>query len=219
MSEQESRASKLLGGDTFSFAEAIGGWRGLIESALPGLVYVVAVLIVDEWLIPAAAALTVVAILVVIRLIQRSPVTQALSGVVGVLIGAFWAWRTGTSTGYFGPKLFANAAYAVGILISMAVRWPVAGVVMGFVHGTGTAWRNDPVQMRRAQWGTAVLAGMFGLRLAVQAPLYFAEEAAVLGTVNLLMGLPLFALTLWIVWLLVKNVGRKPEIQDQHPQP
>ena len=218
MTEPESRAAKLLGGDSFSFADAIGGWRGLIESALPGVAFVIAVLIADDWRIPAAAALAVVAILVIIRLIQRSPVTQALSGVIGVLIGAFWAWRTGTSTGYLGPKLFFNAAYAVGILISMAVRWPVAGVVMGFVHGTGTAWRSDAVQMRAAQWGSAVLVGMFALRLAVQTPLYFADEAAVLGTVNLLMGLPLFALTLWIVWLLVKNVGRKQEPQDQHPQ-
>lgn len=219
MSEQDSRAARLLGGDSFSFAEAIGGWRGLLESALPGVVYVAAFLITDDWFAPAVAAVAVVAVLVIVRLIQRSPVTQAVSGVIGVVIGAIWAWRSGDASNYFAPKLLGNVAYLTGILISMAVRWPVAGIVMGFVHGTGTAWRADPVQMRRAQWGTAVLAGMFALRLAVQVPLYFAKETAVLGTVNLAMGLPLFALTLWIVWLLVRNVGRKPEPQDQHPQP
>jgi len=214
-----SRASKLLGGDSFSFSEAIGGWRGLIESAAPGFVYVLAVLLTDERFIPAIAALAVVAVLVTIRLVQRSPITQALAGVIGVVIGAVWAWRTGSETAYFAPKLWVNGAYLAGILISMAVRWPVAGVVMGLVHGTGTAWREDPIQMRRAQLGSAVLAGMFVLRLAVQVPLYLADETAVLGTVNLAMGTPLFALTLWVVWLIVRSVGRKPEPQDQPQQP
>jgi hypothetical protein len=219
MSVPDNRAARVLGGDSFSFAEAIGGWRGLIESALPGVVYVVAVLLTDDKLVPAIAALAVVAVLVVVRLIQRSPVTQALSGVVGVAIGAFWAWRSGSATGYFAPGLWANVAYLVGILASMAARWPVAGIVMGFVHGTGTGWRADAAQMRAAQWGSAVLAGMFALRLVVQVPLYLADEVAVLGTVKLVMGVPLFALTLWVVWLLVRNVGRKPEHQHppQHP--
>jgi len=219
MTAPESRASKLLGGDSFSFAEAIGGWRGLIESAAPGIVYVVVVLFTDEVFVPALAALAVVAILVVIRLIQRGSITQALTGVIGVVIGAVWAWRTGSATGYFGPGLVTNAVYLVGILVSMAVRWPVAGIVMGLVHGTGTAWRADPAQMRRAQLGSAVIAGMFALRLAVQVPLYLADETAILGTVKLVMGTPLFALTLWVVWLIVRSVGRKPEPQDPPQQP
>jgi hypothetical protein len=218
MSAPESHASGLLGGESFSFADAIGGWRGLIESALPGIVYVVVFLIADTWLAPTIAALVVVAVLVALRLIQRGSITQSLSGVVGVAIGAVWAWRTGSASGYFAPGLWANAAYLVGILISMAVRWPAAGVVMGFVHGTGTHWREAPGHMRRAQLGSAVLAGMFALRLAVQVPLFLADQTAVLGTVKLVMGTPLFALTLWVVWLIVRNVGRRQEQPDQHPQ-
>lgn len=219
MTDAQSRAAKLLGGDSFSFAEAIGGWRGLIESAAPGIVYVVAVIFTDELYVPAISALAVIAVLVTIRLIQRGSIVQSLSGVIGVVIGAIWAWRTGSDTAYFAPKLWTNGVYLAGVLISMAARYPVAGVVMGFVHGTGTTWREDPAQMRRAQLATGVLAGMFALRLAVQVPLYLADQTAVLGTVNLAMGTPLFALTLWIVWLLVRSVGRKPEPQDQPQQP
>lgn len=218
MSQAGDRASRLLGGETFSFATAIGGWRGLIESALPGLVYVSAFVATEEWLIPAIAALATVLVLVIVRLIQRTPVTQALSGLVGVAIGAVWAWRSGSAEGYFAPGLVANAAYLAGLLISMTVRWPAAGIVMGLVHGTGSAWRADAGEAKRAQWGTAVLAGMFALRLAVQVPLYLAHNTAVLGTVKLVMGTPLFALTLWTVWLIVRNVGRRPEPQDP-PQP
>jgi len=133
-------------------------------------------------------------------------------------IGAFWAWRSGSAGGYFVPGLVTNVAYLVGILISMAVRWPVAGVAMGLIHGTGQAWRSDPASMRRAQYASAIFAGMFALRLAVQLPLYLADQIAVLATVKLAMGLPLFALTLWTMWLLVRNVGRRSEPQDPPPQ-
>ena len=218
MSEAGSRASRLLGGETFSFADAIGGWRGLVENALPGLVYVTAFLISDEWLVPTVCAVVTVLIMVVVRLLQHSPITQALSGLVGVGIGAIWAWRSGSAGGYFTPGLIANAAYLAVMLISMAARWPIAGIVMGLVHGTGSAWRSNPGEAKRAQWGTAVLAGMFALRLAVQVPLYLADNVAVLGTVKLVMGTPLFALTLWVVWLIVRNVGRRSEPQDLPPQ-
>jgi hypothetical protein len=219
MSEPQARAARILGGESFSFADAIGGWRGLIETALPGIVYVVVVTITKTWMAPTIAALAVVALLVIVRLIQHAPITQALAGVVGVLIGAVWAWRTGNATGFYGWGLITNAAYLVGLLISMAVRWPIAGVVMGLVHGTGSAWRTEPGSMRRAQLGPAVLSAMFALRLAVQVPLYLADQAAVLGTMKLVMGTPLFALTLWVVWLIVRNVGRKPEPQDPPQQP
>lgn len=218
MSEQEARVSRLLGGESFSFADAIGGWRGLVESALPGFVYVIVFLITDTWLAPSLAALATVAVMVVVRLIQHGSLHQALSGVVGVVIGAIWSWRSGSASGYFTPGLFITVVYLAGVLLSMAVRWPVAGIVMGLVHGTGSAWRSDPEQAKRAQWGSAVLAGMFALKLAVQVPLYLAGNIALLGTVKLVMGTPLFALTLWVTWLIVKNVGRKQEPQDLHPQ-
>ena len=217
MSEAGSRASRLLGGETFSFADAIGGWRGLVENALPGLVYVTVFLIADNWQVPTVCAVATVVIMVVVRLLQHSPVTQALSGLVGVAIGAVWAWRSGSAGGYFAPGLIANAAYLTALLISMAVRWPIVGVVMGLVHGTGSAWRSDAGEAKRAQWGTAVLAAMFALRLAVQVPLYLSDNVAVLGTVKLVMGTPLFALTLWVVWLIVRNVGRRQEPRDQPP--
>jgi len=214
MSEQQDRASRLLGEESFSFAEAVGGWRGLVESALPGMVYVTVFLITETWQAPTIGALATVAVLVAVRLVQRGPITQAFSGLFGVAIGAVWAWRTGNATGFYGPGLVFTAAFLVGTLVSMAARWPIAGIVMGLVHGTGSAWRQDPAQVRRAQYGTAVLASMFALKLIVQVPLYLAENTAVLGTVKLVMGTPLYALTLWVTWLIVRNVGRKPEPQD-----
>ena len=38
------------------------------------------------------------------------------------------------------------------------------------------------------------------LRLAVQVPLYFANNVEVLGATRLIMGLPLYALGVWLAW-------------------
>lgn len=209
--------ARILGGDEFSFADAVGGWRGLVESAVPGIVFVVVFLVTEGWAPPVIASCIAVALFTIARLIQGGSPTQALTGLIGVAIGAVWAWRSGTASGYFVPGLISNVLYLLGVLISMAVRWPVAGIVMGLVHGTGKQWRTEPGSMRRAQYASALLAGMFALRLLVQMPLYLADQTAALGTAKLVMGLPLFALTLWVVWLLVRNVGRRQEPQDLPP--
>lgn len=197
--------------------EAIGGWRGFIESSAPGIAFVVAYVAVGGFRIPVIAAVAVMAALVLVRVIQRTPPTQALSGAIGVAIGAIWAWRSGDASGYFVPGLWLNAAYLGGILISMAVGWPVVGIVMGLLRGEGTAWRANSAERRRFQLASAVLAGMFALRLAVQVPLLLADQTAALGTARLLMGVPLFALTLWGVWLLARGAAPAREPQDPPP--
>ncbi len=210
-------AARLLGGDSFSVHEAIGGWRGFVESSLPGIVFVVAYLLWGGFRVPVVAASAVMVALVVVRLVQRTPVTQALSGAVGVALGAVWAWWSGDASGYFVPGLWLNGAYLAGILVSMVVGWPVVGVVFGLLRGEGVAWRARPAERRRYQLGSAILAGMFALRLAVQVPLYLADEVAALGTAKLAMGLPLFALTLWGVWLLARGGEDSPATPDPPP--
>ena len=65
---------------------------------------------------------------------------------------------------------------------------------------------------RRYAWATWLWAGVFGLRLAVQIPLYLQGSDAVgwLGTAKLVMGVPLFAVGLWITWLMVRGSGAVP---------
>lgn len=213
---QGSRMAQLMGGDEFSLTDAMGGWRGFLESALPGVVFVIAYLTTDGFQIPVIASVVTVMILVIVRLFQRTSIQQALTGVVGVAIGAIWAWRSGEAGDYFVPGLWINAAYGAGAVLSMAVRWPLVGIVMGLIKGWGTAWRDHPPTMRLMQWGTAILATLFLVRLGVQWPLYMADAVAALGTARLAMGVPLFALTLWGVWLLVRSAA---PVQEQPDQP
>ncbi len=202
------RGLRAVAGDDFSFADAVGGTRGLVESSAPGLVFVV-VYVATRGLTASLIASLVVAVgAVVARLVQRTPVTQALSGVVGVVVGVAWAWFSGRAQDYFAGGLLANVGYLVAMVVSIAVRWPAVGVVVALARGEDSAWRTAPErahERRRFVWATWVMAAVFALRLAVQVPLYLAGDAAIgaLGTAKLAMGVPLFALALWITWLLV----------------
>ena len=202
---EPGRGLRAITAADFSIAEAIGGVRGLVESIAPGLVFVVVYLVAGA-LTPAlvcASAVTLVA--VIVRLVQRTPVTQALSGAVGVGIGVFWAARTGQAQDYFVLGLWINAAYLAGCFASLVGGWPVVGVVVGLLRGEGTTWREDPVLRRVYALATWILVAMFAVRLAVQLPLYLGAQVGWLGTARLVMGLPLWALTLWVTWLLVRN--------------
>lgn len=216
-SPANSPAASLLGED-FNWADAIGGWRGLAESVAPGAVFVAAFLTWGGFRIPVIAAVATVVVMVAVRLIERTAVTQALGGLFGVLLGAVWAWRAGDANEYFVPGFWYTGVYAAAMAVSMAVRWPAVGIAVGLLKGWGSRWRTSPRAMRRFQVATAFYIGTQGVKLAVQLPLYFAGATAALGTAKLALGIPWFAVALFVMWRLVRNV-ELPEEPEDRPQP
>ena len=208
-----ARGFGALAGDDFSLADAVGGPRGVVETALPGIVFV-AVYVATRDLVPsvvAAAGLAVLAVLV--RLVQRTPPTQAFSGLLGVGVGVVWALVTGRAQDFYVGGLITNVAYGGVLLVSILVGWPIVGVLVSMLRGEPMTWRTDPALAglkRRYVQATAVFVVLFAARLAVQVPLYLQGEDAVgwLGTARLVMGVPLFALALWLTWSLVGPRGR-----------
>ncbi|MCC2308568.1 DUF3159 domain-containing protein [Cellulomonas chengniuliangii] len=216
--EAGARGLRAITAEQFSLSEAVGGVRGLVESVAPGLLFVVVYLVAGQQLAPALIAAAGAALVaVVVRLAQRTPATQAFSGLLGVAIGVFWAWRSGQAEDYFVYGILTNAAYLVGCLASVVAGWPVVGVVVGMLSSDGPlgggpwskvgAWRSDRALRRRYSWATWAWVAMFAARLAVQVPLYLAGQVAWLGTAKLAMGIPLTALVLWFSWLLVRGSG------------
>jgi len=227
--EGGARGMRALTGETFSASDAVGGVRGVVESVAPGLLFVVVYLVAGQRLTPALVAAAGAALgAVVARLVQRTPVTQALSGVIGVGIGVVWAWRTGDASDYFAYGLWVNAAYFVGTLATVLVGWPLVGLVLGlFAHDgplTGGPWRHavawhDDRALRRVYTrATLPWVAMFALRLAVQVPLYLNDDVAWLGTAKLAMGVPLTALVLWVSWVLVRPARRAQREAQERAQ-
>jgi len=203
MEPQEPRVVAQLDSDQFDMWRALGGVRGLLESVTPGLVFVV-LFVVTRDLAPALIASVAVAVVAMVaRLLARTPLTQAASGLGGILIGALWAWRTGEAQDFYVWGLYVNAAFAAGALVSILAGRPLVGLlVRGLLPGAGETAGARRV-FRTATW---LWVGAFAARLAVQVPLYLNSEVGWLGTARLLMGLPLWALVLWITWLLVRPV-------------
>ena len=219
-----ARGVRMIAGEEFSFTEAIGGVRGLVESALPGLVFVV-VFVATHRLAPSLIASAGLALAAVIaRLVQRTAVTQAFSGVLGVAIGVVWAWRTGEAQNFFAWGLGVNVAWCAGAALSVLLGWPAVGVIVSLVRGEDMSWRTRPearAARRRYAGATWLWTAVFGLRLVVQVPLYLQGSDAVgwLGTAKLVMGVPLFAVGLWVTWLMVRGSGdvRAPSRPPRDP--
>ncbi len=188
--------------------EELGGPQGIADSSLPGLAFVIAYTATGQNLTRAAiVAVGLAAVIGLVRVIRGEPVKFALSGFVGVAIAGFIATRTGKAENFFLPGLFFNAGYALVYMVSIAIRWPFMGVLIGPLIGEGMTWRADPARVRlfsRISW---IWVGTFMLRLAVQLPLYLTGSLVALGVAKTAMGLPIFALAIWLSYLMLRGAG------------
>lgn len=191
--------------DKAKIVNALGGKKGLIDSGLPALVFLVAFNFTKDVKQASYAALGLSLILTLIRLVKRETIQHAISGVIGVLVCFWLANRSGNAEDFYLPGLWTNAIYGVAYLISILVRWPVIGLIVGPLLEENLRWRKDPVRTKVYIKATWLWVGMFAIRLLVQYPLYLAENVNALGTARLIMGYPLFIATAWATWLVIKS--------------
>jgi hypothetical protein len=186
----------------------MGGPQGIADSSLPALLFVVVYTLFGNDIQTAGiAAVALAGVIAVVRLMRGESARFALTGFFGVALAAFIASRSGRAEDFFLPGLLLNAGYATAYLVSILVRWPLIGVLVGPLIGEGMAWRRDPTRVRmysRASW---VWFAMFIVRLVVQLPLYLAGSVVALGIAKTAMGLPVFALALWLTYLILKSGG------------
>lgn len=188
--------------------EEMGGVQGIADSSLPGLLFVaVYSLSGSDLQVAAIAAVGLGALIGVFRLIRGESAKYAAAGFIGVAIAGFFATRTGKAEDFFLPGLLFNAGYAIGYLVSIIVRWPLIGVFIGPLMGEGMAWHKDPSKIRLFSQASWIWVLMFVARLAVQLPLYLTGSLLALGIAKTVMGLPLFALTIWLTYLTLKRGG------------
>ncbi|GAB4584961.1 DUF3159 domain-containing protein [Nocardia sp. IFM 10818] len=189
--------------------EQLGGFSGLIYSSLPVLVFVP----VNTWrgLTTAIwAALGVATAILVWRIIRKDPVQPAISGFLGVGVCAFIAYRMGEAKGFFLFGIYASLVYAGVFLVSLLVRWPLAGVIWGVLNGHGHDWRSDRRAVRLYDLATAVWAVVFAARYLVQNHLYDADSTGWLAAARIGMGWPLTAVALVVTVWAVRRAGHLP---------
>jgi hypothetical protein len=198
--------SKLL-------ADAIGGPRGIIDTGLPALVFVIVNAI--GGLTPAIyAALAFGVLLFIFRLIRKEPIRQALSGFVGLGIAVLVASRTHSAKGFFLPGILLQCVWAAASLFSIVIRRPYIGFVMAALDVKFLRWRRDPALLRAMTWATAIWGAVFLLRAVVQGLLYWANHPGWLAVVKIAMGWPLFAGALALSYLLARRALPPEEQRD-----
>ena len=192
--------------DKAKILDALGGKKGLLDSGLPAVLFLIIFNISDDLQVALYGAIGTSIVLTIIRLAMKDTIQHVISGLIGVLFCAYLANRSGNASDFYIPKLLTNLAYGSAYLIANLAGWPIIGVILGPLLGENFSWRKNPQRKRaymRAGW---LWVAMFFGRIAVQYPIYKSGNVNLLGTVNRGMGYPLFLATAWGTWLILKKV-------------
>jgi len=195
--------------DAQSLLASVGGVQGLIETTLPSFLYVLSYSIFRnlDWSI----GLVVLAVLTlaVRHFLKKRPFTQLLGSLLGVGLAIYLTLRPGgQAVDFYVKDFWINGAYGSVLLLSVFIRLPLLGVLVGLLTNQGLKWRKDRRKLRYFDLVTLLWVGLFATRLAVELPLYFSNNVVILGFVKIVLGLPFYLTMIWVSWLLLRGVIR-----------
>lgn len=191
--------------DRDKIVAAMGGKRGLLDSGLPSIVFLISFTLTKDVRQSGLISVGLALIFTVIRLARKETLQHALSGLFGVAICAWFSSRTGKAEDYFLPGLWTNFGYGLAYMLSNLIGWPVIGVIIGPILGENFTWRKNLARRRMYAKATWIWVGMFALKLLIQVPLYKSGNLGLLGTARIVMGYPLYFAVAWFSWLVIRN--------------
>jgi hypothetical protein len=203
--DSQSRDAARAAAYEESILGAFGGKRGLAETGLPSIVFIVVYTATTSLNTSLWSAVAVAAVLTVVRLVQKDKLQHALGGLMGVAVCAVFAKYTGQAKNFYLPGVLLNAGEAVLFSVSALVRWPIVGVVIGPITGEMTAWRGQPERLKAFTIATWLLASMFTLRVVIEVPLYLANRITALGAAKVVLGYPLYLAVAFVCWRIIKK--------------
>lgn len=186
--------------------QVLGGRRGLLDSALPAVTFVVTYLATGQQMpVALGAALVVGAVVAALRLARRDSLRHVAAGFAGVALSVAVASTTGRPVDYFLPSLLSNTGAAIAWAVSIWVRRPLLGVVVGTVTRS-KAWRDDPRLLAAYQRASWIWTFSFVLRLLVMTPLWLSDQLLALGVAKVVMGWPMVLVVIWLSWQVLEPV-------------
>jgi hypothetical protein len=184
--------------------EAFGGLRGFVETTVPGLVFILIYTINQDVHSAAVAALVLSGGMGVARLIGRSTVKHAFSGVFGVAVGVAFAVFTGDAKDFYLPGMLYGLGLSLAYLISAATGFPLLGIILGPIFKENLSWRTRNPGRKRAYvkasyaWGFIFLA-----KSAILFPLYFFADPTRFGWVTVALKIPPLLLAVYLTWIFL----------------
>jgi hypothetical protein len=202
------------------FAELLGGRGQALDASLPSVAFVALWLVADglgaaQPVLAGGVAAVVVAGGVALWRHRRGERPRAVA--VGLLLAvgaALLALYTGRAEDFFLPRIVANVGSLAAWLVSIAIRWPLLGLVVGALSGHPTRWRGDPDLVRgycRASW---VWVAQYAVRVVVFTGLWLADQVVALGIAQVVLTWPLVVACVAASWPLVRSA-----LPPGHPGP
>ncbi|WP_413471041.1 DUF3159 domain-containing protein [Streptomyces peucetius] len=184
--------------------EAFGGVRGMVETVLPGLLFVSIYTVNKDLHLSAIAALGVALVMVVVRLVRKDTVKHAFSGVFGVAFGVVFAMMTGNAKDFYLPGMLYTLGLALAYIITAIAGVPLIGLILGPVFKENLSWRTRNPGRKKAYtkaswaWGLILLA-----KCAILFPLYWWADTTQLGWVLVALKIPPFLLAVYLTWVFL----------------
>ncbi|MGP4000363.1 DUF3159 domain-containing protein [Streptomyces sp. 8N706] len=184
--------------------EAFGGVRGMVETTVPGLVFVAIYTVNRDIHFSAIAALGLSLLLGIARLARKDTLKHAFSGVFGVAFGAVFAMMSGDAKNFYLPGMLYTLGLAVAYLVTSMTGYPLLGLILGPVFKENLSWRTRNPGRKQAYtkasyaWGLILLA-----KSAILFPLYWWGDATQLGWVKVALGIPPFLLAVYLTWIFL----------------
>ncbi len=206
----------------FSVMETIGGRLGIIESVAPTLVFMIAYIVLRSVVVPVICSAVLSLGFCVYRLVRHQKTGSAVMGLLLAAVCAVSALLSGEARNYYAPGFVVNAFWLIVLLVSLAARTPGLGLIVQVfnqpLEGGFSAWRRrwteNPALYRAYRDSTWMWVGLFALRLALEIPLWAMKMSTALGVVRLLTGIPLFALVVWLTWVIVSPAVKNSKEDD-----
>ncbi|MEW2072267.1 DUF3159 domain-containing protein [Streptomyces sp. NPDC013433] len=184
--------------------EAFGGVRGMVETVLPGLLFVSIYTVNKDLHMSAIAALAVALVMVVVRLAMKDTVKHAFSGVFGVAFGVVFAMMTGNAKDFYLPGMLYTLGLALAYIVTAMAGVPLIGLMLGPVFKENLSWRTRNPGRKKAYtkaswaWGLILLG-----KSAILFPLYWWADTTQLGWVLVALKIPPFLLAVYLTWVFL----------------
>ncbi|OLZ52986.1 DUF3159 domain-containing protein [Amycolatopsis keratiniphila] len=194
---------------SLSLFSAVGGWRTVAEGVASRVVFLVAYLVTGQVLTSALITVGAVVVLAAVRLFTDRKVWQPSIGVIVVGVSALLAGNSGHAADFYLSTVLWQAGGGVLFGLSILVRQPVIGLVLGRLRGERQSWRRDRRRRRRYYLCTTIFLAKFAIATAALVPLYLAGTVIPLGiAATLLGGAPAAGVCLYLCWRILRDEPR-----------